>query len=281
MKKTNISNVKYFLLLLLLFSNSYAQEFNTIMMNSTFMIIGNKCCGTGFIVTKSLTSDTSKQFFILISAKHVFDDNDGDYVTLNMRKKKENIFQKLPTVIRIRENGKNLYSTFPEEDSIDAAVLTIGIPDSSFVQFISYDFLVDDNYLEAINLHPGDNLFSLGFPHGVPSNDAGFPILRSGNIASYPVFPSSLIKKILYDVEVFPGNSGGPVYLYQENRVIDNTYLDRLYVKLVDLLSVSFEKTLKYDYPNGQEKKEVKLNIAGIVPAHYIIELINSLKEPK
>ena len=54
---------------------------------------------------------------------------------------------------------------------------------------------------------------TLGFPQGLSANPAGFPILRSGRVASYPLGPSTAYPTFLLDFRVFPGNSGGPVWL--------------------------------------------------------------------
>jgi hypothetical protein len=48
---------------------------------------------------------------------------------------------------------------------------------------------------------------------GLAANDAGYAILGSGKIASYPITPLKKANKILYRFQVQPGNSGGPVYL--------------------------------------------------------------------
>src|SRR6202034_1126518 len=53
----------------------------------------------------------------------------------------------------------------------------------------------------------------LGFPEGLSANPAGFPILRSGRVASFPLGPSTAFPTFLLDFAVFPGNSGGPVYV--------------------------------------------------------------------
>lgn len=59
---------------------------------------------------------------------------------------------------------------------------------------------------------PGDELLSLGFPRGLSANRAGFPIVRAGRIASWPLTPISAFPTFLLDFAVFPGNSGGPVF---------------------------------------------------------------------
>jgi len=52
-----------------------------------------------------------------------------------------------------------------------------------------------------------------GFPRGLAANAAGFPILRAGRVASYPVAPAKIFPTFLLDFSVFPGNSGGPVFV--------------------------------------------------------------------
>ncbi len=56
-------------------------------------------------------------------------------------------------------------------------------------------------------------MMALGFPRGLSANAAGFPILRSGRVASYPLGPGQVFPTFLLDFSVFPGNSGGPVFI--------------------------------------------------------------------
>ena len=65
---------------------------------------------------------------------------------------------------------------------------------------------------------PGDEMFALGFPRGLAANKAGFPILRAGRVASYPLAPSAQYPTFLLDFSVFPGNSGGPVFMADPTR---------------------------------------------------------------
>ena len=52
----------------------------------------------------------------------------------------------------------------------------------------------------------------------VSADAAGFPILRSGRVASYPLAPASVFPTFLMDFSVFPGNSGGAVFMAQGAR---------------------------------------------------------------
>src|SRR3546814_20200686 len=60
-------------------------------------------------------------------------------------------------------------------------------------------------------------MMALGFPRGLAANQAGFPILRSGRVASYPIAPAKIFPTFLLDFSVFPGNSGGPVYMRNQD----------------------------------------------------------------
>src|ERR1022692_431674 len=85
---------------------------------------------------------------------------------------------------------------------------------------LSPDTLVTDKSLEDIEFHPGDEAFILGFPAMV-STEGGFPILRTGHIASYPLTPMDVVKQWAFDAHVFDGNSGGPVYFTSVNRLFN------------------------------------------------------------
>jgi hypothetical protein len=61
-------------------------------------------------------------------------------------------------------------------------------------------------------------MMALGFPRGLAANQAGFPILRAGRVASFPVAPAKIFPTFLLDFSVFPGNSGGPVFMAQAPR---------------------------------------------------------------
>jgi hypothetical protein len=73
-------------------------------------------------------------------------------------------------------------------------------------------WLADDVSFTVQHIDPGDEMMTLGYPHGLSANIAGFPILRAGRLASYPLSPSTRYPTFLIDLTAVPGNSGGPVY---------------------------------------------------------------------
>ena len=131
--------------------------------------------------------------------------------------------------------------------------------------------LADDATLERLQVHPGDELFCLGFPLGADLN--GFPILRTGTLASYPITPSKVVKKYYYDFHVFPGNSGGPVYFSFLNRIYGNaTHLGSNDQGVIGLVIEQVGSALP-------EFKDLPLDVSRVVPSSYIRETVALLPE--
>ncbi len=61
-------------------------------------------------------------------------------------------------------------------------------------------------------------MYDLGYPQGLAANSDGFPIVRVGWVASYPLVPISRYQTFLLDFRVFNGNSGGPVFITSDTR---------------------------------------------------------------
>jgi hypothetical protein len=129
------------------------------------------------------------------------------------------------------------------------------------------DFLVEDKTIEDIDLHPGDEVFVLGFPLAA-SSPGGFPILRTGHIASYPLTPMESIKQISLDLFLYAGNSGGPVYYLYVNRYFKGTIHSTGYQGMLGLVTQEARSTLRGEYFGKP------LNLATIIPAPLIRETI-------
>ncbi len=190
-------------------------DINTTLMRSTFKIAGQGSTGTAFILGKPMASDPKKGYYVLVTAAHVLAQMQGEQAILFLRTKQAEAFTKLPYSIRIRSGTQPLWTTHP---AADVAVMYVNLPDNADVSLISTDLLANDDTLRRFELHPGDRLACLGYPLGAESNDLGFPVLRSGYIASYPLVPTATVRTFLFDFNVFEGNSGGPVYFVESNR---------------------------------------------------------------
>jgi hypothetical protein len=249
-------------------------EINTILMQSTYRISGPKLgditgneitVATSFLMGKP-TPDGKGAYYVLITAKHVLDEIRGDAAILAIRRQQSDGSYKLdPWPIAIRKGGQPLYVTV---QGADVTALYIKMPNDLNIGVLPTTLLADDNMLRHYEIHPGDELLCLGFPLGI-SSDSGFPILRSGKIASYPIVPTSVFKTISYDFRIYEGNSGGPVYFYSST--------PRIYSGSMNLgQSIQFVVGLISQKLSAASNNE-DLQLATVVPAAYILEALTLL----
>ncbi len=258
-------------------------EINTVLMETTFRIEGKNIkgetkTGTVFVIGKPEGEDSTKSRSVLVTAAHVFDDIAEDHAVLHLRKQTgANQWKRFRYPLRIRNEGRPLWVKHPDAD---VAAMYIKFPEGVIPKQLGAQLLADDATLQDFDIHPGDNLICLGFPSGLESGaEEGFPILRSGRIASYPLLPTRQRKTFLFDFEIFGGNSGGPVYFVDSNRTYNRkTHLGQTVQLLVGLVSaemIAFQKPEKAD---DERKVLYPFKLAQVVHASLITDTIALLK---
>jgi hypothetical protein len=263
-------------------------ELNTVLMESTFKIegknaLGQPTLGTAFIMGRPYVhppaDQTNRGVFVVITAAHVFEEMNGETATLHLRRKSGvDTWVRAPWPIQIRSNGQPLWKKLPDAD---VAVMYVALPQDSSIPLLPTDLLADDKMLAEYEIHPGDDLECLGYPFGQESNDAGFPVLRSGKIASYPLLPTNKTKTFLFDFRVFKGNSGGPVYLVESNRWYKGGVQMGQQIHII-LGLVSQERFVGEQISSlySQELRQYQLGLAVVVHASLIKQAIDLLPPP-
>ncbi len=287
-----LANTLLFLLAGLAIEKAYSQaqsgqsidqeDINTILMQSTFKIQGSNAqgqvIGTAFIVVRPVPEHPSTGWYVLVTAAHVLEDMQGDNAILQLRRKVNGDWARLPMAVKIRTNGQALWKKHPEAD---VAVMYVSVPRDAGLEMASSDLLASDSDLAKFEIHPGDELECLGYPLGLEANDVGFPVLRSGTIASYPLLPTATTKTFLFDFRIFKGNSGGPVYFTDRNRYYGgSTHLGetiRMVVGLVSQESVIPEHIVG---PYSEELRQLQLGLAVVIHASLIKQAIELLPVP-
>ncbi len=204
-------------------------------MESTFFIydpLKRENYGTSFILALTVSSDSlskitdstfideDKKFRykfarfkyveIFLTAAHVLKNMEGDYAHLVLRSKNGDAFQTFDYPIRIRENGQPLWTQL---NDVDVAAMIVSLPENSVYSVLDIGNLMTGKQLNHIELNTGSDLLCLGFPYTTPSDNGYFPILRSGRYASYRNNYSLNSDNFLFDFRIYPGNSGGPVFV--------------------------------------------------------------------
>ena len=280
-------------------------EINTVMMESTFKIEGAAANGSSFatvFIIARLTPGTNPPTgeLVLVTANHVLNDIVTDQAILHVRKKideQNNVWVDNPVPIKIRDsskpvlvNGKPLLINnkplgtplWTKNPDADVAVMYVNdVPFERNFKPLADSVLADDKLLSHADIKPGDELRCLGYPLGIASNDAGFPVLRSGRIASYPIIPTDKTKTFLIDLRVFKGNSGGPVFFSERYRVIPNRLGS--YEHFHFLMGLVSEEGLFTEITTGQYSQELhqtQLGLAVVVHASIIKKTIEMLPPP-
>jgi V8-like Glu-specific endopeptidase len=176
---------------------------------------GTRTVGTGFLLNAP-TSD-GRPRTILVTAAHVLQKMPKGEARIGYRfATTDGGWRYAPEPLAIRTGGGA--AKWVQNPNRDVAVMEIKAPAEFAKAAIPLAWLASDETFNRYGLGPGDEMMALGFPLGLSANQAGFPILRAGRVASYPLAPSAAFPTFLLDFSVFPGNSGGPVYMDQAER---------------------------------------------------------------
>jgi hypothetical protein len=146
-----------------------SNELHTVLFHSTFRIQGaNKndpnqtSFGTALIMGVPKERAEAVSFAVLITAAHVLEDIGGDTASLLVRHvNADGNYTAYPYNIQIRDGGRTLYVKHPDAD---IAAMYVSLPADVPITGLAPDFLADDQRLRDIELHPGDEIFCLGFP---------------------------------------------------------------------------------------------------------------------
>jgi S1-C subfamily serine protease len=171
---------------------------------------GTRTVGTGFLI--SAPSADGKPRTILVTANHVLQKMPGGTARIGYRVgNADGSWTYTPQPLKIRDKqGQELWTHHPNRD---VAAIAITAPPEFAKAAIPINYLASDESFAQYRVGAGDEMMALGFPRGLSANAAGFPILRSGRVASYPIAPAKVFPTFLLDFAVFAGNSGGPVFM--------------------------------------------------------------------
>ncbi len=170
---------------------------------------GERRTATGFLVDAPRPDGAPR--VMLVTAAHVVEPAEGGQVRIGWRYETGEggwRFEPQPTPLATAD-GRSYWTRHPERD---VAVLEVSAPPEFARAAIPLAWLSGEGAEESIT--PGEELMALGFPLGLSANRAGFPILRSGRLASWPLWPAQAFPTFLIDAAMFPGNSGGPVFTF-------------------------------------------------------------------
>ena len=227
---------------------------------------GTRTVGTGFLISE--TSPDGKTRTILVTANHVFDKMPKTEARIGFRiANPDGSWNYSPQPLKIRDaQGRALWTHHP---SRDVAAIAVTAPAAFAKAAIPLDYLAGNDTFSKYQVGAGDEMMVLGFPRGLAANSAGFPILRAGRVASFPIAPAKIFPTFLLDFAVFPGNSGGPVYMSgPARRGGDSGQAGPNVEFIAGLLTQQVELNSE------------RLDIGVVTNARFIRETINLIRDP-
>ncbi len=178
--------------------------------------------------------------------------------------------------VQIRKEGKDLWKKHPD---VDLAAIYVKLPEKVIPTLIPMALLLTDQKISEFEISPGAELLCLGYPFGAEANSEGFPILRSGKIASYPLLPTKKTKSFLFDFSVFRGNSGGPVYLYEKAPIYGGSMHAGTIQGIMGVVTSERNVTQQTEQLYERRETVTPLALGEVIHASFIEELIKSLPD--
>lgn len=185
---------------------------------ATFRITDKKTSGTAFLVWPEGAHDTAGKRPVLITAAHALERFTEPTCTLMLRvKNDDSTYSRREADIAIRDGDKPLWVRHPE---LDIAALSIELPEGTAARPLRFEQLADASWATEQKLRVGSDLFIPGYPATLEANEAGWPVLRRGTMATHPLVPVSSAWRVLVHANTFGGDSGAPVVLVIDNQAI-------------------------------------------------------------
>ena len=174
---------------------------------------GSHIIGTGFLINDPTPDGRPRT--VLVTANHVLERMREDEAHIGYRLQgKDGAWSYDPEPVAIRRGKTELWT---HHATRDVAAIVVMAPAAFAKAAIPLAWLAGDDTFAQFGVGQGDEMMVLGYPQGLSANAAGFPILRSGRVAS-PIERAALSPTFLLDFRVFPGNSGGPVFIANTDR---------------------------------------------------------------
>lgn len=236
--------------------------------------------GTGFLYgmwtgKKEGTIEYYKAF--LVTNRHVVINNDEFYIRFNPV---SNEAAKDFRISKINDDGTPNWTAHPNS-KIDVAVFSISLPVITQAG-MHFDYIKSNHHvftkeqMVEVGISEGDGVFALGFPMGILDSDRQYVIVRKGCIARVRDLYENRKTDFLCDVQVFPGNSGGPVFIKPEVTAVTGTKSNNKSALIGIVKSYIPYQDVAVSRQTGRHRVTFEENtgLAAVEPVNHINETI-------
>lgn len=174
--------------------------------------------GTAFYTIFNRNNDSIQP--VLITNKHVVDGADKISIICRIADSETN--EPTKELIKVTVALHNTLINHPDDDIDLCAISIASIMQQAidqktpiFCTPVTMDWIPDEEewqYFDAI-----EEITMIGCPRGLTDEKNNFPIVRKGITATSPNKDYNGKKEFMVDMACFPGSSGSPIFLYNEN----------------------------------------------------------------
>lgn len=239
-------------------------------MGATFRVAGANSSGSSFLVRLPPLPEAAAQRYVLVTAAHVLEAMAGTECQLILRRAEaDGRYARFEHTIPIRDNDQPRWRRHAD---VDLAVLPVELPAEAAVQAFDLAQIADETALADRRVHVGLPTWVAGFPAGMEGNESGWPVLRHGTIASFPLHPLSAARTIFVNAQTFPGDSGAPVV------AVDEAAAGGPALRLIGISVGMQRQTDRSVLPFEEMTMHTPLGMAIVVQAAFLLELLRPLE---
>lgn len=216
---------------------------------------------------------------VLVTAKHVFEDTENEWNPSELRLR-FSWFDDKPVdeyfgfrLVLFEEGKKNWFSHSNEE--VDLAGIPLNIPANLDIGSVSIKVQAYSQIATDQEIFEGASIYVLGYPGAVGAEYWTKALVRHG-IVSWFSRTNPKGSKILIDCDIFPGNSGGPVFYFPVGMGSDGGFQFGTEIKFMGIVSQR-----RFSPTEVIGTKLISLESIGIgvvEPASRVRELLNEIE---
>lgn len=252
------------LMVILLTSRTVTAQDLLPLLQSSCRIVQRETSGTAFLVQRPPRDGQSSAGMALVTAAHVFEQMREPSCQLVLRQRLENgTYERREISIPLEETGRRLWLRHPQ---YDCAALPITLPENVTMHVLAWEQLLDDEGADVDQLTVGRDIYVACYPAKSEANPVGWPILRRGIVASYPLRPVQQAPTMYLDISGFGGDSGAPVAMVTSEGL-----------RITGLVAGMIRQTDKVVSPFEERITHTPLGISIVVQSPWLRRTIEQL----
>jgi hypothetical protein len=183
------------------------------MMWSTYPMVSQKGAATGFVVNYLDARASRKELPVVLTSAHMLETMGKGPLVIGVRMPDSAGVAQVAFLVLDPNTQKGKARFYVKHPKHDLAAFALRIP-PELAKKVSMPSFIDERALTRKQLlHAGAEVAFVGYPEVLPGTEGAFPVLRSGRVASYPIVTEPAQGMFLINSDVYPGDSGAPVFL--------------------------------------------------------------------